>query len=409
MRLMLLTVAMLGLALPSYAQVAIRRVEGDAPPGTIEIRGVGAGDFRPESWEAGTLNFNFDARAPLLTPREGEYRNIYAPSAVREDDGWRIYYGAWDGVETPNDRIYVTSTSDFLDFGERRMVIDHGVFIHVCNCCAIKLPDGAYRMMCTAYPHREGGLNRPAGFTSADGLHWDWELPHVADYDDLVAIEGYENWEDADINGVNAILYEDGVYRLYFLDWHNPGHIYRASSTDFETFVNDGPVYDGTLAVNDVRRFDLNDETWYLLAAHLNGDTMWYALSRDGMNFDPAHVLTHNQSADDRYMVAVGWVTDENRVLGFLYGAGAESHLAANRIFAKWLQKKVVFCANDGRVFNEAAAHGPDALRLKVPEGELTGRFRVFAEDGVTPLAESESLAIEAGQCWRVAGGDGAG
>ncbi len=389
-------------SLPALAQSAIEPVAGVAPEGFIQITGVAAGEFQPQWWEAGTLNLNFDARAPLLEPREGPFRNIYAPSAVRTEDGWLVYYGAWDGVDTGNDRIYVTSTEDFLSFGERQMVIDHGPFIHVCNCSVVRLPDGGYRMACTAYPHREGGQNRPVTFSSPDGLTWNGSLPHIADYSDLATIEGYANWENAELNGVNAILYEDGAYRLYFLDWLNSRQVHRASSDDFRTFTYDGPVYDGTLAVNDVRRFDLADGTWYLMTAHLNGDTLWYSLSRDGMSFAPAHVLTKNQSSADRYIVAVGWVTDGNRVLGFLYGAGAISGLTENRIFAKWLQKKVVFHADDGRTFDEASALGPDTLLLSIPDGVTSGSFTVLAEDGVSVLSRTGTVSIAPGQCWRL-------
>ncbi|HCA47496.1 MAG TPA: hypothetical protein DEP45_09130, partial [Armatimonadetes bacterium] len=48
----------------------------------------------------GTLNLTCDVRAPLLEPLEGPFRNTHAPSAVRTEDGWLIYYGALDGVES---------------------------------------------------------------------------------------------------------------------------------------------------------------------------------------------------------------------------------------------------------------------------------------------------------------------
>src|SRR5690348_10305562 len=85
---------------------------GEAAPGTIEIRGVGADEFNPEIWRDRTLHFVPDARSPILSPREGKFRNIYAPSIVEAKDGWRIFYGGWDGVPTGNDRIYTATTRD---------------------------------------------------------------------------------------------------------------------------------------------------------------------------------------------------------------------------------------------------------------------------------------------------------
>ena len=107
---------------PVKAELRIERIRGQAELGTIELHGVSAGDFDPRMWEEGTLNFVPDIRLPLLEPRKGGVcRNIYAPSAVETEDGWRLFYGAWDGVDTMNDRIYSVSTRDFVDFGERRI------------------------------------------------------------------------------------------------------------------------------------------------------------------------------------------------------------------------------------------------------------------------------------------------
>jgi len=398
----ILLLAALSITCAAWGEAVMEPIEGTAPAGTVEVQGVAAGEFRPEWWQAETLNWNFDARAPILEPKQGRYRNIYAPTVVREADRWRVYYGAWDGVQTGNDRIYTAWTRDFSTFEDRRMVIDHGVYIHVCNCCALRLPDGAWRMMCTAYPHAEGGLNRPAAFTSPDGLKWNGALPHVAGYEDLAVIQGYPTMDKADINGMNAILYEDGQYRLYFGDFKNFGKVHRASSTDFRTFTYDGPVLDAAVAVNDVKRFDIAGQRWYLMATHMNGAEMWYSLSRDGMSFGPRHLLTRHRSEADRYMVAVGLVADDTTVYGFLYGAGAVPALNENRIFAKWLQKKVVFRTDSGQVYDQVEAFGPDTIRMRIPEGQLRGSFTILAEDGNTRLCSTRPIALKPGQRWRV-------
>jgi hypothetical protein len=381
------------------ADYSMTKLDDRAPDGHVEIRGVAAGAFDPALWESGVLNWHFDSHAPLIEPKPGGFRNIYAPIVVREDDRWRLYYGAWDGVETAHDRIYTAWTHDFLTIHDRHMVIDHGDFHHVCNCCAIRLPSGEYRLVATAL--LPGIHNRPVGFTSPDGLTWNGAAPHVAKMGDLLKVDGYEGFAESDINGMNALLFEDGVYRLYFGDFRNFSSVFRASSTDFKQFTFDGPVLDGAYAVNDVKRFDVDGEPWYLMVAHLNGDTLWYSLSSDGMSFDPVHVLTKSQSEADRYMVAVGIVADGERVLGILYGAGASKGLAENRIFAKWLQKRVVFETGAGTWSTGALGLGPDALLLPASE-EAAGRFLVYAEDGVSLLHAGDEVTVKPGDVWQI-------
>jgi len=243
--------------------IRIELVPGQAESGTIEIHGVAAGDFKQAIWQAGTLHFQPDVRSPLLRPRvSGVFRNIYAPSAVEVPGGWpltndaasplldakrpsfvkgwRVFYGAWDGVPTPNDRIYSVTTPDFLDFADRRTEIEHGAFVHVCNVNAIRLEDGSFRMVCTVYPDARG-LNKPAFFSSPDGNAWNGSpAPYAARQEDIVEIAGYAPYADADINGVNVILREGGKYRLYFCNWKDAGHVYRASSANGREYRFEG-------------------------------------------------------------------------------------------------------------------------------------------------------------------------
>ena len=66
------------------------------------------------------------------------------------------------------------------------------------------------------------------------------------------------------------------------------------------------------------------------------------ASPNDGVTFNPQHVLFQNVSAQDRYIVALGFVTKGTQLLGALYGAGPVESLDQNQIFARWLQKKVL-------------------------------------------------------------------
>ena len=387
-----------------FAGVRIEPIPGQAEVGTVEIHGLAASEFDQKLWESGELHFVPDVRSPLLSPRlSGVFRNIYAPSPVEVPGGWRVFYGAWDGVPTGNDRIYSVRTADFLDFAERRTEIEHGQFIHVCNVNAHRLADGSYRLMCTAYPDANK-LNKPAFFTSPDGNVWNGTpAPHPATAGDLISMEGYAPYKEADINGINVLLPEGDAYHLYFGNFTAHGHVHRATSRDGRQYVYEGVCLDTPHMVNDVRTFRQGDRTVYLMALHANTDKLWYSLSSDGMKFGPERPLGANQSAADKYIVAVGWVTRDRNLLGFLYGAGAVPSLDRNRIFARWLQKKLVFTPDAGGAMEAAGALGPDrqvfSLRGK---SELTGRLQAYREDGKTPLGEPRAIKLVSGAVYRV-------
>jgi hypothetical protein len=366
----------------------------------IEIRGVGAGPFDPAMWEAGKLHLLPDVRSPLLEPRDGKFRNIYAPTVVHAKDGWEVYYGGWDGSASGNDRIYRTATPDFLTFGERRTIIDHGDFQHVCNVSATRLADGALAMLCTVFPDTKG-RNKPAFFRDPDP-----SAPRVASREDIIAIDGYPAYADADINGMNVLLHEDGQFRLYFCNFRDGGKVFRASGDDGKLYALDGVALANGALVNDVKKFRVGDGNWYLMALHHNGDRLWYALSRDGKTFEPQRVLCTRQGEADAFMVAVGFVVSGEqeragrRVLGILYGAGAKPALNANRIFARWLQKRIVLTAGD-ELFESTQAKGPDAQMVRLPRA-VKVPLELYAEDGITLIGRSESARFEPGKAYTI-------
>jgi hypothetical protein len=227
-----------------------------APAGFIEVTGAEAGEFNPLIWQADTLNFVPDLRSPLLAPRSGKFRNIYAPSAVETPEGYRLFYGAWDGVPTGNDRIYsATTDARFQGFFNRHMVIVPGSYQHVCNVNAVGLEDGSFALDATVYP--VGKLNKPAFFQSdATGTNWNGLAgePYTVQARDVVDIGGYA-YAAADINGLNVLLHERGVYRLYFGDFKSAGGVFRATSADGRRYTFDAKVLNGAGFVNDVKKF----------------------------------------------------------------------------------------------------------------------------------------------------------
>jgi hypothetical protein len=382
---------LLSLLLASCAH-DVRHTGTSATPGTVELRGLSAGAFNPSNWDAANLHFLPDQRSPLLEPLPGPFRNIYAPSIVPLPDGtYRIFYGGWDGAPTGNDRIYSILTKDFIHFHGRRLIIDHGPFQHLCNVSAVLNPDLSFTLLCTAYPD-PAGLNKPATFHLPPTAATRPLVPTAAN---LISIDGYPNYAAGDLNGLNPLLLDSSTYHLYFANFRDFGHVYRASSPDAQHFSFDGPSLDFPAMPNDVKRI----AGVTLLALHQNGPTLFYALSRDGLHFSPPHVLGQHTSAADQYTVAVGLVTRGNAVLGYLYGAGATPSLNHNRIFARWLQRRVVFVTNDGRRLEPTHAYGPDRALLDLPS-PTTGHLELYFEDGTTPLRISTPLTLSPGSAY---------
>jgi hypothetical protein len=391
----------------SPQRLTVREVGSAYDAKHVEIRGVEAGAFDPALWRAHTLNLLPDVRRPLLAPREGKHRNIYAPSIAQIKDGWRIYYGGWDGSDTPNDRIYFTETRDgFLTFAARHLAIDHGNFQHVCNV-NVTPSDHGFTMMCTAYPDAKG-LNKPVTFFSDDGVRWNGSRDVMtATPAQLVQIDGYATYADADINGVSVLLFESGMYRLYFSDFRRFTQIARCSSPDAKRFRFESEALHASLMVNDVKKFRVGESASYLMGLHENGPHLHYALSGDGLRFEAPVELSGNVDDADRYIVAIGWVTageqerDGRRVLGYLYGAGSAPSLDQNRIFATWLQKKAVLHAGK-RMIAANVALGPDR-QLAEMDSATTASVELIAEDGKTLLAESAPVDFKPGRAYAIA------
>ncbi|HNZ74828.1 MAG TPA: hypothetical protein PK751_07310 [Verrucomicrobiota bacterium] len=406
--------AWLALAAPAPGRAAaaldVVRTTKAAPAGFVEIGGVEAGAFNPAIWQAGTLHWVPDLRSPLLAPRSGKFRNIYAPSAVETPGGYRLFYGAWDGLPTGNDCIYsATTDANFQKFSHRRAIIVPGGYVHVCNVNALGLDGGGFELLATVYPVRE--RNKPGFFRSdATGTNWNGGRgePYTVRARDIIAMDGYA-YPNADINGMNVLLREDGARRLYFGDFRGGGGTFRATSRDGRNYTFEAKVLAGPGLVNDVKKFRVGADCYYLMGLHENRRRLWQTISTNGLAFPPARELLAHLDAADAYIVALGWVTrgaqesPGRRLLGVLYGAGPVSALDQNRIYARWLQKRVDFVARDGTRISGTRALGPGQQLLDFAGSPARrGRFELYAEDGVTRLGVSPEFDVQSGQVFHL-------
>ena len=398
---------------------------GQAPLGFVEVQGLSAGPFNPLIWEKDTLHWVPDMRMPILAPRMGGvFRNIYAPSAVEEGNGWRFFYAAWDGIESGTDRVYSATTPDFIDFYDRRTVIHNGDFVHVCNVNVQRIADGSLQMVATAWPDPRQ-RDRPVHFYSPDGNTWNGSpAPYRAQFKDLLQIEGYSKDEESDLNGANVLLYDQDKYLFYFTNWSDRGKLYWSQGETPASFKFGGLALETEHAVNDVKKFTRDGQDWYVMALHKKGDVglpqkdvdkLWFSLSKDGKSFGQEQLMVKARDEMDHNIFAVGFVARKDRILGVLYGAGPSIRCNRNQIFGYWLQKRVLLTAN--RAGHEAeyeaqSALGPDRQLIKLPpvlppldshpvSVNFEGALTVFAEDGFTPIG-SQPVSLRPGGVYRL-------
>lgn len=370
----------------------------------IEVTGVAAGAFDPAAWQRGCLNWQPDVRGPIVPlHRDGDARffNIYAPSVIAEPSGYRLFFGGWNGSPTQNDRVYSTMTPDFQTFAEATALIDPGDFTHVNNVNVQGTADGQYHLLCTVFPD-ENRMNKPAYFSSADGMRWNGEpAPYQVQRSDLVDVAGYADYAAGDLNGANVLLRDAAGWVLYFNDLNRPQGVFRATGTSPLRFSYSGLALATARVVNDVKRFTVAGAPWYLMALHNDEDSAHYALSQDGVTFSSEQLLFGSRTDDERYIVSVGWVVRDGRLLGALYGAGPTESLDQNRIFARWLQRRVTLVDADGEHAGQGAI-GPDLQQLQLPpSGAVDGTLVVYREDGATPLAVG-TAHVRAGRRYRL-------
>lgn len=394
----------------SVAVAKLQEISGQVPAGVIEIQGLSAGAFTPSFWQQNTLNWVPDVRVPMLAAQPtGPNQNIYAPWPLEDAHGWRLFYGGWDGTDTPNDRVYSATTTDFLTFENRTMVIDHGAFQHVNNESVQQLPDGSMHMISTICCPND--LDKPAYFSSPDGVTWNGSPePYSAQLSDIVAISNDPAYDGSDFNGGNVLLRDNDAWTLYYSGNAEVSIATTSSPPDFQrtgvalstpNFLAGTPSW-----ANDVKKFQIAGKNWYLMTLYVNLNVpnppvLSYCLSNDGIQFGPEQELFAGAFPQDQFVITPAFVTKGNQILGVLYGADSTSLIQAqNAIFARWLQRKLLITDNTGAQVAVQGAYGPDRQWIQAPaSGSITGNFAVYAEDGVTPLGKG-TATLTAGQAY---------
>src|SRR5437763_4396297 len=388
----------------------LQEVQDQVPAGGIEVRAISAGPFNPLLWQQGTLNWVPDVRTPMFAPLPGTFQNIYSPWPLEQANGWRMFYGGWDGTATTNDRVYSVTTPDFLSFGSRQLVIDHGDFLHVNNENVTQFADGSMHMMSTTTVSTTSN-DKPTYFSSPDGSIWNGSPePYQAQLIDMVSIPNDPIYAATDYNGGNVLLWDKNSWILYYSEgvYGGNGKVFRATSTSPPDFQSAGSVLNTSHYANDVKKFQVGSKSWYVMLLYIErgaspvpDPVFSYSLSNDGIAFGAESSLFGGLLPEDHFVTTPTFVTKEGSILGVLYGANPVDLLnAANQIYARWLQKKVVITDSSGAQFLLQGGYGPDRQRFQVPQsGSLEGKILVYSEDGVTPLGAG-SIGVSSGKAY---------
>ena len=369
---------------------------GNVASNENEIRNVGSDGFDPNKFS----NWNFEYRKPFIAANSGGNSNIYAPTLVKNGGAWNVFFGGWDGTTDFHDRISLTVTGDdFLTFGSHALVINSGIMDHVNNGSALKTGVNQWWLYYTTLPTGSGAKNKPCYATSANGLNF---TPNAGNSNYSLTMTGYSPWANADVNGSNVMLNKNGTYHLYFDNFTtNLDGVHYAISTDGINFTyQNAALTENGRVCNDVKEFTFNNQNYYVMMAHANTSAVFYSVSNNLSSFPTTQTLTNNFNSNDQYITAVGIASDNNRCLGLLYGAGAVPTLDHNAIYAKWLQKKVIFSNQYIYWGIGESGYGPDRIRLYMDNTVETGKFLVYDTDGQTLLYKSPSVTMRGGDIW---------
>lgn len=394
---------------------------------TITVQGVGAGAFHPSR----IANFVPESRAPLISPKQAGScpPNIYNANPVNNGGAVNIFFGGWDGVSSCHDSISVAVTvDDFESFGEHVPVVATGDRMHVNNPSAVRRPDGTWAMLYTQLPKAPAEqLNKPGMSLSSDGVEFS---PSAGGSEQLIQVQGYPGWDNADVNGGNVLWFSPpmgeagggGTYDMFFVDFHANNHsVYHATANGTAAgapvFTYQGVALEQPgLIPNDLKRVN----GYWVLGLHSNSQETHVSISGTDDHGPPsswptATTLFRHSGAADNYIVSCGLVVDStSKVLkGAVYGAGAVPTLDHNSIFARWLQRRVIFRSNDNSTTwglgASVRSHGPDAALLSTSAPSLSGRWYLYDADYVdetnpgTLLSVSQEVDVASAEVWRVA------
>ena len=392
----------------------------------VVISGVAAGEFDTEKLK----HWNKYFYPYVIQAQNSALSNVYSTELFKlPDNTWKLFYGGYDSsdVNDHTDRIYNAESSGFLsrnkfDFsqpvwGNRLLVINNNGGKIANDPSIVEYEPGKYLMLYSVADASDG-TNKIEYSVSTNLNEWYLHMPNNK------YVEVYKNSQIMSFMHRPSVVKDGAQFNLYFDQGGDPSALKNNGfnisvahggnglrfSYDGEVFASGSPE-NGYAGTPEVEKFT---DGWIMFYDRaLNA--LSYALSSDGKNFTDKGKLVSNP---DTTITNVNVIRDGNRLLGVLYGAAPKMSAVASceyyweiggycfKMFvnAYFLQKKVVFEAEDGRIWDESLALDENRVVLKLPAevaGPVKGTLKIYDTDGVRLLVQ-KSLSIQRGALYSV-------
>lgn len=329
--------------------------------------------------------------------------NLYAPSPVKANGTWNVYFGGWL-AQTDFDAIYMATTGDDTltnGFSATREVIGHGVYQHVNDPTVVKR-DSGWVMAMTTKPMDTA--DQCSVVTSTDGVNW----PQLSDRSREVSFTGASvancarpslNWNASYGNGV-------GRWEMYFDGTVNggPHQQHLAVSTEavpknFTYFAPVGPFVDA-----DIR---LVNGQYIAAYRPINGPSDWrihYATSHDGVHFtEHGELLAPDPLAsyDDCGVTNPGWAINERGLItAVMYGGTASCNYNTHKLGVALPQAAAsLYTGAIGHAHRQALS--ATVQRIDTHGQTTVDRIQVVDRPGAAPRID-QAVAGSRGDAWSV-------
>ena len=250
--------------------------------------------------------------------------NIYAPHIMKYEDRWWMWYGG-QGIDG-DDAIFLAWSDDLVIWSKHGganpiPVVDHGTSNHVNDPSVVNV-NGTFYMYYTEAPIAEEDEIHLA--TSDDGIVWQKR--------GVVINTGADNSWESDRVGRPSVLYENGVFRMWY-DGQIFGvarHVGYATSDDGFTWTKypNNPIVLNEGAI-DVARLG----SGYVMLAENHTGTRYYTSSDRVTWQSHGFIIETSGSAYDQFgQVTPHLLVDENEVKALFYGGATQSCWCKNRI-----------------------------------------------------------------------------
>lgn len=348
-----------------------------------------------------------DPREAFFVPFKGNPvitgQNLYAPSPVKANGKWNVYFGGWLG-QTTYDAIYMaTTTDDTLTSGlsPTREVIGHGVYQHVNDPSVVKRDDGWFMAMTTKPMDT---VDQCSIVVSSDGVNW----PQLSDRSHEVSFTGASvascarptlNWNANYGNGA-------GRWEMYFDGSVNGGphgqHLAVSTEAVPKNFTYVAPV--GPFVDADIR---LVNGQYIAAYRRIGGPNDWrinYATSKDGVHFaEHGELLAPDPLAayDDCGVTNPGWaVNEQGHITALMYG-GTDSCSYNTHKLGVALPQSAVTLHTGGTGHGHRQAVSATEQRIDTHEMPTVDRIQVTDRPGTAPRID-QPVSGSRGDIWSV-------